>query len=57
MASDPRRIIKTEVNFELPSSVSEKNRAMLERTANTCPVHYSLHPDIEKVVTFKGIKA
>ena len=57
MASDPRRIIKIEVNFELPSSVSEKNRAILERTANTCPVHYSLHPDIEKVVTFNWTKA
>lgn len=56
MASEPRRISKLEVNLELPASVSEKNRTILERTANTCPVHYSLHPDIEKVVTFNWIK-
>ncbi|GMN09438.1 OsmC family protein [Croceitalea sp. MTPC9] len=56
MASDPRRISKIEVNFELPFSVSEKDRTILERTANTCPVHYSLHPDIEKVVTFNWTK-
>lgn len=57
MAADPRRISKIEVDFELPASVSEKNRTILERTANTCPVHYSLHPDIEKVVTFNWTKA
>ncbi|WP_350290808.1 OsmC family protein [uncultured Croceitalea sp.] len=56
MAADPRRISKIEVDFELPASVSEKNRTILERTANTCPVHYSLHPDIEKVVTFNWTK-
>ncbi|WP_394970745.1 OsmC family protein [uncultured Croceitalea sp.] len=56
MASDPRRISKIEVEFELPALVSEKNKAILERTANTCPVHYSLHPEIEKIVTFNWIK-
>jgi uncharacterized OsmC-like protein len=56
MASEPRRISKIEVNFELPASVTEKNKIILERTANTCPVHYSLHPDIEKVITFNWTK-
>ena len=56
MASEPRRISKIEVNFELPASVSEKNKTILERTANTCPIHYSLHPDIEKVITFNWTK-
>lgn len=52
MSADPRRISKIEINFQLPASVSEKNKTILERTANNCPVHYSLHPDIEKVITF-----
>ncbi|MAU26423.1 MAG: osmotically inducible protein OsmC [Muricauda sp.] len=56
MASDPRRISKIEVSMELPADVSEKNRKILERTANTCPVHYSLHPDIEKVIKFRWEK-
>ena len=30
----------------------EKNRTILERSAMTCPVLLSLHPDIEKEVTF-----
>lgn len=52
MASDPRRISKIEVNFSMPSGIDSKSQTILERAANTCPVHYSLHPDIEKVITF-----
>lgn len=52
MASDPRRIAKIEAKLNLPVDVSDKHRKILENTANTCPVHYSLHPDIEKVITF-----
>ena len=52
MASEPRRISKIEVKLDLPANISEKHRKILENTANTCPVHYSLHPDIEKVITF-----
>ncbi|TAI48257.1 OsmC family protein [Flagellimonas allohymeniacidonis] len=53
MAANPRRIAKIELTLELPEAVSEKNRKILEHTANTCPVHFSLHPDIEKVIEFK----
>ena len=53
MAADPRRISKIEVVLDLPSDVSEKHRKILEHTARTCPVLYSLHPDIEKLITFR----
>jgi len=56
MASDPRRISKIEIKLELPSDVSDKNRKILERTGHTCPIHYSLHPDIEKVIEFHWVK-
>ncbi|BFP42583.1 OsmC family protein [Flavobacteriaceae bacterium GF1] len=56
MASDPRRISKIEINLSLPAHVSEKNRTILERIGNTCPIHYSLHPDIEKVITYNWIQ-
>ncbi len=56
MASDPRRISKIELKLELPKAVSEKNRVILQRTADTCPVHYSLHPDIEKIITYSWSK-
>ena len=52
MASDPRRIAKILVDIDLPIQPEEKARKILEHTARTCPVIYSLHPDIEKVVTF-----
>lgn len=52
MATNPRRISKIEVVFSLPENVSEKNQKILENTGNTCPVHYSLHPDIEKEISF-----
>ena len=52
MASDPRRISKIEVNLEFPESYSEKHTKILENTARTCPVLESLHPNIEKIITF-----
>ncbi|WP_299782259.1 OsmC family protein [uncultured Formosa sp.] len=52
MATDPRRISKIEVIFNFPLEADAKIRKILEHTAQTCPVHYSLHPDIEKAVTF-----
>lgn len=52
MGTNPRRISKIEVIFSLPENVSEKNQKILENTANTCPVLYSLHPDIEREISF-----
>jgi len=52
MASNPRRISKIEINMQLPADISQKNQRILENTGNTCPVHHSLHPDIEKVIEF-----
>ena len=52
MASDPRRIARILIDIDLPIQPEEKSRKILEHTARTCPVIYSLHPDIEKVVTF-----
>ena len=52
MAADPRRISKIEVVLNFPSGIDKKARKILENTGRTCPVLYSLHPDIEKVITF-----
>ncbi|MFS4415146.1 OsmC family protein [Maribacter sp. 2307ULW6-5] len=56
MASNPRRISKIEVALQLPAGVSEKHRKMLVHTADTCPVHYSLHPEIEKAITYNWVQ-
>ena len=52
MAADPRRIVRIDVELYLPSHFSDKNRTILEHTARTCPVLYSIHPDIEKKINF-----
>jgi len=56
MAPKPtRRIGKLTVKITLPKerSLSEKDKAKLERAAAQCPVHASLHPDIELAVSFE----
>lgn len=52
MAADPRRISKIEVILNFPAGIDEKSKKILENTARTCPVHYSLHPDVERVIVF-----
>ena len=52
MSADPRRISKIKVVFDFPKGIDVKSQKILEHTANTCPVHYSLHPGIEKDITF-----
>lgn len=48
MASDPRRVsgIKVHIYFPENTEVDEKQRTILERTAITCPVQMSIHPEI-----------
>jgi putative redox protein len=54
MKPDPRRIAGVNVIFEFPAGfqADDKQKAILERTALTCPVAVSLHPDIELKVEF-----
>lgn len=52
MASNPRRISEIKVVLHMNLAVDEKQRTILERTGYTCPVHYSLHPDIKKDIQF-----
>ena len=48
----PRRIQRLAVTIHVPRPVSADNRLKLQRAAHTCPVHQSLHPDVEKPVEF-----
>lgn len=52
MAADPRRIAKIHIAFTVNTPLDDKAKTILERAALTCPVYYSLHPDIEKDITF-----
>jgi putative redox protein len=48
MLSEPRRIGKIDVTltFNADTILSEKDRTILERVGNNCPVVKSLHPDV-----------
>ena len=48
----PRRIAQLNVELHLPASLSAADRALLERTAHTCPVTLSLNPEIKQEVRF-----
>ena len=54
MATNPRRVseVQIELNFPREGIYSDKEKAILERTALTCPVAKSVHPDLIQNVTF-----
>ena len=52
MAAEPRRISEIHLTFQLNLAADEKTKTILERTAMTCPVNFSLHPDIKRVIVF-----
>jgi uncharacterized OsmC-like protein len=54
MAANPRRIAEIILHFTMPAqNYTDKDRALLENAARTCPVALSLHPDIKQTVTFQ----
>ena len=47
MIASPRRIGRLPLTVHLPASVAEEVRPHIERIAHACPVHASLHPEID----------
>ena len=54
MAANPRRISGIQIGFQFPDTLqlTEKEQAILEHTAHTCPIGKSLHPDVAVEVSF-----
>ena len=53
MVSAPvRRIGKLTVDLYCPVVLEEEKRVALEKAGHSCPVHHSLHPDVEQVIRF-----
>jgi putative redox protein len=48
----PRRIERLPLIITLPLPADHPDRRLLEATALGCPVHHSVHPEIDKPVTF-----
>jgi len=49
----PRRVARLPVAVTLPAAVPAEMRERLERVAHTCPVHASLHPEVDAPITFE----
>ncbi|MBX3165061.1 MAG: OsmC family protein [Bacteroidetes bacterium] len=53
MYAEPRRIGEIHVKITFPkNNYSQKDKDIYERTAHTCPVAKSLHPDLKQVLEF-----
>lgn len=48
----PRRIKRLELDLQIPLPASHSDRKLLESAARGCPVHQSIHPDIEVVMNW-----
>lgn len=54
MQSEPRRIAEIRIIIHMPlGNYSEKERKVLERVANACPVHFSLSEQLIQTIEFK----
>lgn len=53
MTPPPRRIGRITVKFKVPTKLTRDQQEKLERAAMTCPVHQSLHPDVQMPITFE----
>jgi uncharacterized OsmC-like protein len=48
----PRRIAGLRTRLTIPLPADHPHRQALEQAAHACPVHRSLHPDIDAAVEF-----
>jgi len=55
MKQEPRRVGGINLTFHCPDTLTltEKQKTILENAAHTCPVIYSIHPDIKIDVQFR----
>ena len=52
MGDNPRRIVEIHVKIEFSKSADSKIKTIIEKTALSCPVAKSLHPDIIQNISF-----
>lgn len=52
MSSNPRRISEIRIVINLPINVSLKEKVILEKAGDNCPIHNSLDPRLKRVVKY-----
>ena len=55
MGTNPRSISDIVIEIKMSKDLALKDRKRLEKAALACPVHKSLHPDMNKKITFSYI--
>lgn len=55
MQAHPRRIGRLPVVVTLPATVPAEMRPVLEKVGRTCPVHASLHPDVDAPIDYQYV--
>ena len=52
MVENPRRIGKVILEIYMPGGLTDEQKKKLEKFAHSCPVHQSLHPNIDQDIRF-----
>jgi putative redox protein len=52
MGTNPRRIVKIDIDLLFPKEYDSKTKMILERAAHNCPVHHTLSEKVEKNISF-----
>ena len=55
MILNPRKIARLAVYLQMPAAIDPDYRRKLIEIVHTCPVHRSLHPDVELPIHFEWI--
>ena len=55
MQASPRRIARLPIVLHVPGVFTPEQKKLLEATAHSCPVHKSLHPDIDAPITIHWV--
>lgn len=54
MSADlPRRVARLELDMVMPLPGTHPDRKLLENAATACPVHHSIHPEIDLVLNWQ----
>jgi uncharacterized OsmC-like protein len=55
MSSNPRMISEIKVQINLPTKISKKNKVIIERVGDNCPIHNSLNPKLKRTIKYNWI--
>lgn len=54
-ADSPRRVVKLEVEIDMPIPEDHPGNELFQNTVLGCPVHQSIHPEIEVPITWNWV--